>query len=122
MVNSSDPKALQEKLQEVLSDEAFAKELLKMEDVEDVQIALEKKDIEMSLDEIRQAGNIMKKLQSGELSLEQAQNMADGELSEDELEEVAGGFGLFGCLIVACIACFAGGGVGGALGGALGGW
>ena len=122
MVNSSDPKALQEKLQEVLSDEAFAKELLQMEKPEDVQVALEKKDIDLTLDEIRQIGEYMNKVQNGEISQEQVQSMVDGELSEDELEEVAGGFGLFGCLIVACIACFAGGGVGGALGGALGGW
>ena len=93
-----------------------------MEKPEDVQIALEKKGIELTLDEIRQIGEFMRKIQNGEISQEQVQRMADGELSEDELEEVAGGFGLFGCLIVACIACFAGGGVGGALGGALGGW
>ena len=122
MVDSSDPKALQEKIQEALSDETFAKELFNMEKPEDVQIALEKKGIELTLDEIRQIGEYMLKVQNGEISQEQVQRMADRELSEDELEEVAGGFGLFGCLIVACIACFAGGGVGGALGGALGGW
>ena len=109
MVNSSDPKALQEKLQEVLSDEAFAKELLQMEKPEDVQVALEKKDIDLSLDEISQIGEYMNKVQNGEISQEQVQSMVDGELSEDELEEVAGGF------IISLIVSLA---IGGAIGAA----
>ena len=88
MADSSNPIELQEKLKEVLADEAFAKKLLAMEKPEDVQIALEEKDIELSLDEINQIGEFIKKAQSGEISQEQVQRMADGELSEDELEEV----------------------------------
>jgi hypothetical protein len=91
MVNSSDPKALQEKLQEVLSDEAFANELLQMEDEGDVQKALEEKDIELTLDEIRRIRERAIKAQSGEASQEQAEPLADGELSEEELMDVAGG-------------------------------
>lgn len=88
MVNTSDPKALQEKLQEVLSDEAFKNELLKMEDEGDVQKALEEKGIEFSLDEIRRLKERSNKYQNGEAS----EHMDDGELSEDELMDVAGGF------------------------------
>lgn len=91
MADSSNPRELQEKLQEVLADEAFVNELLAMEKTEDVQIALEEKDIELSLDEINQMGDIIRKVQSGEISQEQIQRMADGELAEDELKEVAGG-------------------------------
>ena len=91
MVNSSNPQELKQKLQEVLSDEAFAKELFQMEDAGDVQKALEEKGIEMSLDEIRRIKERAMKVQSGEASQEQAEPLADGELSEDELADVAGG-------------------------------
>jgi hypothetical protein len=91
MVNSSDPKALLEKIQEVFADKAFAKELLEMEDDGDVQIALEEKGIELTLDEIRRIRERAIKAQSGEASQEQAEPLADGELSEDELMNVAGG-------------------------------
>ena len=113
MVNSSDPKALQDKLQEVLADEAFVKELLNIEKPEDVQIALEKKDIELTLDEICQISEFLKKIQNGEVSQEQLQSMSDGELSEDELEEVSGGFVLT-LLGILGIGFFAGGITGGA--------
>lgn len=83
MVDSSNPQELQAKLQELLADEAFAKELLSMEKYEDVQDALEERGVELSLDEIRRLAENVQKAQSGE--------MDDGELSEDELGEVAGG-------------------------------
>ena len=84
---------LKQKFQEVLSDEAFAKELLQMEDAGDVQKALEEKGIELSQDEIRRIKERAIKIQSGEDSKEQPEPMADGELSEDELMDVAGGDG-----------------------------
>ena len=49
MVDSSNPQELKQKLQEVLSDEAFAKELLQMEDASDVQKALEENCRRMNL-------------------------------------------------------------------------
>jgi lactobin A/cerein 7B family class IIb bacteriocin len=119
MVNSSDPKALQEKFQEALSDEAFANKLFQMENPEDVQEALEEKGIELTLDEIRQIGELSEKIRNGEVSQEQVQSMADGELSEDELEEVAGGFGIFAIIGI----IIAGGLAGGAItDGVLHGW
>jgi hypothetical protein len=81
----------EEKLREVLSDEDLVKELLMMENEEQVQKALEEKGVELSLDMIRQAGEFIRKVQDGEISQEQAQRLADGELTEDELEEVSGG-------------------------------
>ena len=115
MADSRNPKELQEKLQEVLSDEGFARELLAMERPEDVQIALEKKDIELSLDEVRQIGETIQNIQSGEISQEQLESMADGELSEEELGEVAGGT-IIGT-IAAIILCV--GGFGGLIGGGI---
>ena len=91
MVNSSNPQELKKKIQEVFSDEAFKNKLLLMEDEGDVQKALEEKGIEFSLDEIRRIKERAIKVQSGEASQEQAEPLADGELSEDELMDVAGG-------------------------------
>ena len=48
MADSSNPKELQEKLQEMLANEAFAKELFAKETVEDVQVALEEKGIDFA--------------------------------------------------------------------------
>ena len=95
MADSSNLQELMDKLQEVLADEAFVQELLAMERPEDVQIALEERDIELSLDEINQVGDAVRKVQSGEISQEQVQRMADGELTEEELEEVSGGSLIF---------------------------
>ena len=80
-----------QKLNEVLADEAFVKELLLMQKPEQVQEALEARGVELSLDEIEKMGAFIRKVQTGEISKEQVQKMADGELSEDEMEQVSGG-------------------------------
>ena len=80
-----------QKLNEVLADEAFVKELLLMQKPEQVQEALEDRGVELSLDEIEKMGAFIRKVQTGEISKEQVQKMADGELSEDEMEQVSGG-------------------------------
>ena len=90
MVNSNNPQELKKKLQEVFSDEAFKNKLLLMEDEGDVQKALEEKGIEFTLDEIRRIKEHANKYRNGEDSQEQS-DLADGELSEDELMDVAGG-------------------------------
>lgn len=82
----------QERLKEVLKDEAFVKELLAMEKPEQVQDALEDKGIKVTTDEIRQMGEFLKKVASGEIPRETVEAIAKGELSEAELEKVAGGF------------------------------
>ena len=79
------------KLREVLSDEEYVKELLAMESEQQVQLSLEERGIELSLDQIRQIGEFVRKVQNGEVSQEQLEHMANGELTEDELEQVAGG-------------------------------
>ena len=98
-----------QKLNEVLADEAFVKELLLMQKPEQVQEALEDRGVELSLDEIEKMGAFIRKVQAGEISKEQVQKMADGELSEDELEQVSGGSwalagGLGGAVVVVAIA------------------
>ena len=68
----------EELLKEVLSDEAFAKSLREMETPEDVQTALKEKGVDLSIEDIKAIQNILV-------------NQEDGELSEDDLENVAGG-------------------------------
>jgi hypothetical protein len=71
----------QAKAKEVFSDEAFVASLFKLDTPEEVQKALKTKGLEASLDEILAFRRIIEK------AIEKG-----GELSEDELEKVAGGF------------------------------
>ena len=71
---------MDEKIQQVLNDQEFVKELLALDSAEAVQAKLAEKDLKLSLDEVKLAQEmIVKKLESG------------SELSEDDLETVAGG-------------------------------
>lgn len=67
----------EQKIKEVFSDQAFVDSMLGMETAEDVQKALAEKGLELSLSEIQSIKN----------SLENS----EGELSEESLENVAGG-------------------------------
>lgn len=71
-----------EQLKTIMTPE-FMQELMDLETAEDVQKALEQKDISLSIPEINKLQNMLESQASGE-----------GELSESDLEEVAGG-GLF---------------------------
>ena len=80
---------------EVFSDETFVKELLEMDSPAQVQAALKQKDIDMTEDEI---------LVLRDEIVRQAQKLADGgELSLEELDEVAGGGALVGGAFVAAV-------------------
>ena len=72
--------ALQAKLEEAMKDKAFADKLTAIEEPEDVRKALLEKDIDLSVEEIKQIGESISNRESD-----------DDELSEDELEEAAGG-------------------------------
>lgn len=67
----------EQKIKEVFSDQAFVESMLEMETAEDVQKALAEKGLDLSLAEIQSIKN----------SLENT----EGELSEESLENVAGG-------------------------------
>ena len=69
--------------------EAFAKEVEGMKTAEDLQAALKQHGIEMTIDEIVELG--------GQLAHQMGMGK-DGELSEDDLENVSGG-GLFGLVV-----------------------
>ncbi len=69
----------EEKVKSLMADEAFVNKLLEMETPEEVCAAFEKEGITVTADEI---SKVKEKLESAG---------AEGELSEDSLEEVAGG-------------------------------
>lgn len=80
-----------ERVQELMKDENFVKELFTKENPEDVQAYFEDHGVGLSIDEVKQLGTMFGKLANGELNAEQLEKGANGELSEDELEKVAGG-------------------------------
>jgi lactobin A/cerein 7B family class IIb bacteriocin len=71
----------EERIREVFSDKAFVEELLSIHEPEKIQALLEDKDIEMSIAEIEKFKDaVMKKMEN-----------PDAELSDEDLEDVAGG-------------------------------
>ena len=86
-----------DKMREVFSDEEFVKGLFELETPEEVQAALEEKEIELSTGEICQMRDFLIRYQEGTLTEEEkkvvefAGEYRDGELSEEELENVSGG-------------------------------
>ena len=68
----------EELLKQALADKGFAESLINMETPEEVQAALKDKGISLSLEDISMVQQIL-------------ENGTEGELSEDELENVAGG-------------------------------
>lgn len=67
----------EQKIRELFSDEAFVGSILEMDTAEDVQKALSKKGLDLSLEEIN--------------TIRTSLEHEEGELSEDQLEDVAGG-------------------------------
>lgn len=100
-----------EKIKEVFSDEAFVKNLFELESAGEVQAALKEKGIEFSEEEIISIRDFLLKVEKGDITKEQLEKwtvqLEDGELSEEELEIVAGGIALetvgfvVGCAIIA---------------------
>ena len=105
-----------EKIKEVFSDEAFVKNLFELESAGEVQAALKEKGIEFSEEEIISIRDFLLKVEESDITKEQLEKwtvqLEDGELSEEELENVAGGIVLetvgfvVGCAIIAyaCVA------------------
>ncbi|MBR3631193.1 MAG: Nif11-like leader peptide family natural product precursor [Mogibacterium sp.] len=91
---------MNEAMNKVFSDEAFMKELLAADSAESAQKMLEDKGVNMSIDEITQLGEYAEKVISGEITAEEIQAQESDELSDDDLENVAGGF----AITAACVA------------------
>lgn len=88
----------------IFEDQAFVESLLAMESVAEVQTALKEKGVEMTEADILAVRDLLTKVESGEMTLEQLKQIEEGELSEDALEQVAGGlaFTLIGTSILVC--------------------
>ena len=84
-----------DKLKKVFSEEAFVKALFEMESVAEMQEALNNKGIQMSEEEVTGIRDFFHKVKRGEISREQLEAWSklaeNGELSEEALEQVAGG-------------------------------
>lgn len=87
----------EERIKEVFSDEVFVKQLLEQEEAEQVQELLRDKEIDLSIEDIAQIKDMVGKMANGEMNPE--------ELSEDDLESVAGGIAL--CPAMAILGFFA---------------
>ena len=104
-----------EKMKEVFSDEAFVKNLFGLETAAEVQAALKEKGVELTEEEILGIRDLLGKVESDEISVEQLEQWAaqveSGELSDEMLEQVAGGsvLGTIGLALIgaACVAAFA---------------
>lgn len=75
----------EERIKEVFADEDFVKEFFSKETPEEAQAILAEKDIDVSIEELVAIKNIIDE------KLQAAENGEDGELCDDDLENVAGG-------------------------------
>ena len=81
-----------EQIRAVMSDEAFVKSCMEAENEEAVQKLFADKGIEMSLTEIELMAEMISAMADGKLTEAQLEKLANGgELDEDELEAAAGG-------------------------------
>ena len=90
-----------EKMKAVFADEAFVKSLFELDSAAEVQAALQEKGVELTEEEILGIRDLLGKLANGEISAEQMEN---GELPEELLEQVSGGSLLGVGIIVAAVA------------------
>ena len=74
---------MNEKLEALMNDEAFVKDLLAQETAEDAQQFLAAHDIDMTIEELNKLQKTF------------AAQSADGEMDDDQLEMVAGGRNIF---------------------------
>ena len=96
-----------ETIRDVFSEEAFVKALFEMESVAEMQQALNNKGVQLSEEEVTGIRDFFAKVKSGEISREQLEEWSklaeNGELSEEMLEQVAGG-GVLLCVLGGALA------------------
>ena len=110
-----------ENMTAIFEDKAFVESLFAMETVAEVQAALKEKGVELTEADILAVRELLGKVESGEVTLEQLKQLDEGELSEEVLEQVAGGILLIGsAIVVTKLACIIGGAIVGAAGGGVG--
>ena len=75
----------EERIKEVFADEEFVKELLSKETPEEAQALLAEKDIDISVEDLVNAKDIVVS------KLQQKENGESAELTEEELKDISGG-------------------------------
>ena len=85
----------EERIKEIFADEEFVKELFSKETPEEAQALLAEKDIDVSIEELVKLKDIIV------AKLQAAENSESAELTEADLEDVAGG--TFGISVVIAI-------------------
>lgn len=86
----------EERIKEIFANEDFVKDLFESKSYEEAQAKLADKDIDMSIDELKQTFNLIQK-------------KVDGELSDQDLEDVAGGLCLATATLIGTIVMTVGG-------------
>ncbi len=86
-----------EKLQQLMQDEKFLKEILDLETIEEVQHAFKEKGVNISTEDLKSVRELIIKFIDNNY-----------ELSEEELEEICGGSAITGILIFILKAILAG--------------
>ena len=76
----------EERIKEVFSDEEFVKELFSKETPEEAKALLEEKDIDFSVEDLIKLREIII------AKMEQQSSSEEGEISEEDLEDVSGGW------------------------------
>ena len=94
-----------EKMKEIFADEAFVKSLFELESAGEVQAALKEKGVELTEEQILGIRDLLGKVESGEISVEQMEN---GELPEELLEQVSGGSIIAAAAVIGCFAALTG--------------
>ena len=90
-----------EKVKAAFADETFVKSLFELDSAAEVQAALQEKGVELTEEEILGIRDLLGKLANGEISAEQMEN---GELPEELLEQVSGGSLLLAGVIAGVVA------------------
>jgi len=84
-----------ERIKEIFSDKEFVLSLMEMKSAEEAQVLLEQKGMELTVEQVEKVQELFLKVKNGEITPQQLESMRrhaeDGELSEDDLENVAGG-------------------------------
>ena len=76
----------EERIKEVFSDEEFVKEIFSKETPEEAKALLEEKDIDFSVEDLIKLREIII------AKMEQQSSSEEGEISEEDLEDVSGGW------------------------------
>lgn len=82
---------MKSKIEAITSDEAFMKKLFALNTPEEAQALLKEKDIELSVDQVKSLGAILKMYADDKISDEDLDAMERGEIPAKVLEQVNGG-------------------------------